>query len=188
MRSPAKLHCLLSLTALTVAACGGGGGGSTTTARLEGTLTVPSLSTGPGRLVEDAGLNDVAHQAQRVGRLSEAGALTIEGQLAAGDARDVFHLDIDAGVQVALGASHGVVAEVFDAHTGDCLGTLPCSILSTIASSLHLVVVSDGRDGAYRVDVLADAKTRADVVLPRGTLAAQSRAACSSVISALITR
>ena len=83
-----------------VAACGGGGGGgSTTTARLEGTLTVPSLSAGPGRLIQDTGLNDVAHQAQRVGRLDATGALTIEGQLAAGDARDVFHLDIDAGVQ-----------------------------------------------------------------------------------------
>lgn len=166
-----RFSSLLTLTAVTLASCGGGGGGSTTQARLEGTLTVPSLSSGSPIVLRDHGLNDVAHHAQRAGKLAKGAALTIEGDLAPGDARDVFQIEVEAGLQFELGHSEGIAGEVFDAMTGEFVAALPCVLLSKVATTLDVVVVSQ-RATAYRIDARENLGQRVDATLPRGPLSA----------------
>jgi serine protease len=159
-----------------LAGCGGGGGGGgVSRVRLEGTLTVPSLAAGRGRLVPDATLDDVAHQAQDAGCLTAGDGIALHGHVGGDDRRDVFQVRLPAGQTCAITASAGVHVEVFDAALGSCASVLagdaPIALFAAHETAIDVVVAAAGASGVeYRVQLSlrADAAITARLPLTAG--------------------
>ncbi len=171
-----SLTCLRlpPLIALVLAAgCGGGGGGGgggTTPARLEGTLTVPNLAVGRGRLLEDTTLNDVAHQAQDAGRLAGGEVIALHGRVGGDDRRDVYRATITAGDAFVVSPTAGVRVEIFDAACGALAGNAtadaPARMLADRDVTIDVVVAAQIHAVDYRVELQHSVDTAITTRLP----------------------
>jgi len=162
---------LLPLAALALAAACGGGGGGSSNSRLEGTLTVPNLSAGPGRFVDDGALDDVAHQARAAGSIAAGETLVLRGRVGGDDRRDVFRIELAPGQTVAVASCAGVRVELFDATSGACAAAcMPegtATVAATAAASCDVVVAATGTAVDYRVEIAANvSEARARLPLP----------------------
>lgn len=180
MRIPNPCPISLPLLILACAAgCGGGGGGGgPAPSRLEGTLTVPSLTSGPGRLVEDGALDNVAHDAREAGKLDPHAVIALHGHVGGDDARDVFRVHVAGGLVVRVAPSAGVSVEVFEAVSGTCAGCAtpdrPASLAVVSALAVDVVVASSSeRTHEYRVEISAHDHGAVSVRLPLSRLDSQ---------------
>ncbi len=138
--------------------------------RLEGALTVPNLAAGGARLIEDAVLNDVAHQAQDAGALAAGEVIALHGAVGGDDRRDIYRLRMTAGQTFAISATAGVRVEVFDAASGTCAGAATADasmgVFAARDATIDVVVAATRGQTEYRVEVQARTDVAVTARLP----------------------